>query len=126
MLDRIKTLTRDEITRLHDSYNEALFAPGIKPSLPEWNTTWSYWPEDWPEDWNKTWNAHWPEDWLESWSEAWEGAWEGAWCAAQSAVLAVSARHLIGQHGFALEHYNILTKPWRDVIGEFEEQPLLP
>jgi hypothetical protein len=41
--------------------------------------------------------------------------------ASQEAVSAVSVRHLIGQYGFTLEHYNIQTKPWRHVIGEFEE-----
>jgi hypothetical protein len=26
-------------------------------------------------------------------------------------------RHVIGQHGFTQEHYDLLTGPWRKVIG---------
>lgn len=51
----------------------------------------------------------------------WDDTWHAARRASQDAVSAVSVRHLISQNGFMLEHYNIQTKPWRDVIGEFEE-----
>lgn len=37
--------------------------------------------------------------------------------AASNAARALAVRDLIGQHGFTQTHYDVLTKPWRDVIG---------
>jgi len=39
------------------------------------------------------------------------------WDAARDAALALSVRDLIGQSGFTQEHYDLLTGPWRSVIG---------
>ena len=67
-------------------------------------------------------------------SAAWDAARSAAWSAAWYAALALVSRDLIGEK-FTQAHYDLLTKPWRDVIGEFEEplietkeepKPLLP
>ncbi len=41
----------------------------------------------------------------------------GGAAAAWGAAVALVVRHLIGQHGFTQEHYDLLTGPWRNVIG---------
>ena len=40
-----------------------------------------------------------------------------AWDAARDAARALAVRDLIGQHGFTQDHYDLLTGPWRSVIG---------
>ncbi len=66
--------------------------------------------------------------WAGAWAAAWAGAraaardadWAGAWAAARAAwdaAGALAVRDLIGQHGFTQEHYDLLTGPWRGVIG---------
>jgi hypothetical protein len=51
----------------------------------------------------------------------WYAAWDAVWCAAgyasSDAAWALAARDLIGQHGFTQDHYDLLTGPWRSVIG---------
>lgn len=92
-----------------------------------WDAAWDgpAWDVSWHEAWNvwnaahTAWNAAgnaglpagWPVDWLEAQNTAQDTV--------RSAMAAVYAKHLIGQHGYTREHYNIQTKPWRDVIGEF-------
>ena len=52
--------------------------------------------------------------------DAWDArgaAWAAARDAAWAAALALSVRDLIGKHGFKQEHYDLLTGPWRSVIG---------
>ena len=44
-----------------------------------------------------------------AWDAARDAAWDAAW--------ALVVRALIGQYGFAQEHYGTLTAPWREVIG---------
>lgn len=86
---------------------------------PAWDAAWdaagNVWNAAW-DAWNVAGNsglpAGWPVDWLE--------AQNTAHYTVRSAMTAVYAKHLIGQHGFTREHYNIQTKPWRQVIGEFE------
>ncbi len=91
-----------------------------------WDESWygSAWDESWHEAWS-VWNAAhtarnaagnaglpagWPVDWLEAQNTAQDTV--------RSAMSAVYAKHFIGQHGFTREHYDMQTKPWRDVIGE--------
>lgn len=57
---------------------------------------------------------------IENLAAAWDAAWVAAWGAAWDAALALLSRDLIGEK-FTQAHYDLLTKPWRDVIGEFEE-----
>ena len=86
---------------------------------PAWDAAWdaagNVWNAAW-DAWNAAGNsglpAGWPVDWLEAQNTAHDTV--------RSAMTAVYAKHLIGQHGFTREHYNIQTKPWRQVIGEFE------
>jgi hypothetical protein len=44
-------------------------------------------------------------------------AWLAAWPATRDAAWALAIHDLIGQHGFTQEHYDLLTGPWRGVIG---------
>ncbi len=48
-----------------------------------------------------------------AWDAAWGAAWDAAWDAAWGAV----TRDLIGQHGYTQEHYDTLTRPWREAVG---------
>jgi hypothetical protein len=43
------------------------------------------------------------------WCAAGYASWDAAW--------ALAVRDLIGQHGFTQDHYDLLTGPWRSVIG---------
>ena len=43
--------------------------------------------------------------------------WVAAGAAATDAAWALAVRDLIGQHGFTQDHYDLLTGPWRSVIG---------
>ena len=64
-----------------------------------------------------------------TWGAAWDAtryaAWHAAWCAtrdaaryaAWDAVEALLVRDLITDDGFTQEHYELLTWPWRTVIG---------
>jgi hypothetical protein len=49
-----------------------------------------------------------------AWAAADAAAW---WDVAMAAAWALAARDLIGQHGFTQAHYDLLTGPWRTVIG---------
>ena len=55
-----------------------------------------------------------------AWYAAWYAAWDVAWDAVWHAIRALLVRDLIGEK-FTQAHYDLLTKSWRDVIGEFEE-----
>jgi hypothetical protein len=52
-----------------------------------------------------------------AWAAAGEAAWAAAGAAAGDAARALVVRDLIGQHGFTQQHYDLLTGPWRTVIG---------
>jgi hypothetical protein len=60
--------------------------------------------------------------WLATWPDhpgaARDPARDAARDTAQGAAMALSVRHLIGQHGFTQAHYDILTDPWRQVMGQ--------
>jgi len=49
--------------------------------------------------------------------KAWDSAWAAARDSARDSAWALVVRDLIGRHGFAQEHYDTLTLPWRRVIG---------
>ena len=63
-----------------------------------------------------------------AWDAAWDAAGTAAWYAARAAALALCVRDLIGQHGFAQQHYDTLTRPWRTVIGPLHpyDKPATP
>lgn len=46
-----------------------------------------------------------------------DAARAAAWDAARDAVWALVTRDLIGANGYTQEHYDILTRPWRQVMG---------
>lgn len=54
------------------------------------------------------------------WRAILESILDSAWTSTWEAIVALIVRDLIGEK-FTQEHYDILTKPWRDVMGEFEE-----
>ena len=53
-----------------------------------------------------------------AWDAVWVAARDAAWEAAQDAVWVLAVRDLIGQHGFAQTHYDLLTASWAQVIGK--------
>lgn len=65
--------------------------------------------------------AAWNTARISAWSSAWNAARSLAWSAAWDAVSALCVRDLIGQRGFTQEHYDVLTTPWRTVIGKLHE-----
>ena len=66
---------------------------------------------------NAAWNAARNAARNAAWNAAWVAAGAAAENAAWNAAWALSVRDLIGQHGFSQEHYDLLTGPWRSVIG---------
>ena len=48
---------------------------------------------------------------------AWDAAWDAARAAARDAALGLVTRDLIGTGTYTQEHYNLLTGPWRQVMG---------
>ena len=52
-----------------------------------------------------------------AWAAARAAAGDAARAAAWAAASALVVRDLIGQHGLTQDHYAILTRPWRTVIG---------
>ena len=53
-----------------------------------------------------------------AWDFAWDTARDAAWVAARDAALGLLCRDLIGRHpGWDQDAYDLLTGPWRDVIG---------
>jgi hypothetical protein len=70
--------------------------------------------------WRAAWDAARSAAWDVAWDVAWDAAWNAARSAARDAALALVSRDLIGKK-FTQAQYDLLTKPWRDVIGEFEE-----
>jgi len=88
--------------------------------------------------WYAAWEAAWDASWEAAWDAAlaaargaalaaardaaggaaWYAAWEAAWGAAWDAVRALVSRDLIGHHpGWDQAAYDLLTGPWRSVIG---------
>lgn len=47
----------------------------------------------------------------------WAAPWAAARDASRDATLALVSRDLIGQYGYTQEHCDVLTRPWRSVIG---------
>lgn len=62
--------------------------------------------------------AAWEAVFQSTWLAAGETAFDAAGYVAWEAAGALSMRHLIGEHGFTQEHYDILTGPWATVIGK--------
>ena len=58
-------------------------------------------------------DAAWYAAWYAARDAAGDAARDAAWYAARGLVV----RDIIGQHGFTQAHYDVLTGPWRKVIG---------
>ena len=52
-----------------------------------------------------------------AWDAARHAAREAAWTSTVDAAMALVVRDLIGSSGFTQAHYDLLTEPWRKVIG---------
>jgi hypothetical protein len=63
------------------------------------------------------WDAAWYAAWDAAGDAAGDAAWDAAWDAAGDAARGLVVRDIIGQHGFTQAHYDVLTGPWRKVIG---------
>ena len=69
--------------------------------------------------------AAWDAAWDAARAAAWDAAWDAARAAARDAARAAArdaawglvVRDLIGTHGFTQEHYDTLTRPWREIVG---------
>lgn len=89
----------------------------------ETNALAAAWASDaaWDATWDATWDAASDVKRAAAWYAAWAVARVAAWAAARDTVrgtaLALVVRDLIGQHGFTQQHYDLLTTPWRQVIG---------
>jgi hypothetical protein len=102
LIDRAGRLTADEIERL----NAAWFAVGDIVGDIVGDTSW-----------NAARDAACDADRYAAWDAAWVAAWTAARAAAGDAAAALSIRDLIGQGRFTQAHYDLLTSPWRSVIG---------
>ena len=71
--------------------------------------------------WYAAWGAAWGAARGVARDAAWDAAWgadrRAAWDAVGDAACALVVRDLIGQYGFTQEQYDLLTGPWRTVIG---------
>jgi hypothetical protein len=67
--------------------------------------------------WGVAWGVAWDVARAAAGAAAWAAAGAAAGAAAWGVAGALMIRHVIGQHGFTQEHYDLLTGPWRKVIG---------
>jgi len=63
--------------------------------------------------WGAARDAAWGAARAAAWGAALAAARDAAWAAAGAAV----TRDLIGQHGYTQDHYDTLTRPWREAVG---------
>ena len=75
------------------------------------------WATAWAAAWNAAGAAARAAARAAAWAAAGDAAWAAAGDAARAAAVALVVRHVIGQHGFTQDHYDLLTGPWRKVVG---------
>ena len=63
------------------------------------------------------WDAAWDAAGAAAWDAAGDAAWAAAWAAARDAARALTIRDLISTNGYTQAHYDLLTGPWRQVMG---------
>ena len=113
LIIKIKSLTPEQIDNLTSARDDAWDAA--------WDAAWGAALDAARDDaWDATWDAARDAAWGAAWGAARYDAWGAAWGAAWGTALALVSRDLIGEK-FTQAHYDLLTKAWRDVIGEFEE-----
>jgi hypothetical protein len=96
LLERVRTLSDAEVLALREAWNAT---PG----------------EAWCEAWRWVWGALHAARLEAAVDDAANDAWRGA---PLDAVLALIARDLITPDKFTQAHYDLLTGPWRKVIGK--------
>jgi hypothetical protein len=106
LIQKIKSLTPEQITNLDVAWDAARGAARGAARDAVWDAVWDA-ARDAARD------------------AVWDAVWDAARDAARDAALALVSRDLIDDK-FTQAHYDLLTKPWRDVVGEFEEPPEQP
>lgn len=101
LIGRARNLTRDEAERLYTAGDAAWDAAHVAA---------------WDAARVAAWDAAGDAAWDAAWVAAWVAAWRAARDAARRAARALTVRDLIG-NTFTQEHYDLLTRPWREVIG---------
>ena len=130
VLERIVVCTPDEIDRLAAARDAALDAAREAAREAAWYAA-RYAARDaaWEAAWDAAqyaardaareaaryvaWEAAWDAAREAAQYAAWEAAWEAAWDAARDAAIV----DLIGQYGYTQTHHDLLTGPWKEVIG---------
>lgn len=109
LIDRARTLTRDETYRMAAGRAAAWGAARVAA-------------------WDAARAAAWAAALVAAWDAARDAAWDAAWVAARDAAWALVARDLIRQSGFTQSHYDTLTRPWATVIGPVhpDDKPVKP
>lgn len=106
---RAARLTPDEAERLADGWAAAWDAAGWDAA---WDAAWDAGDAGWDAAWAAAWDAVGP-----AWDAGRAAARHAARDAARDAAGALVVRDLIGHHGFTQEHYDTMSRPWREVIG---------
>ena len=119
LVQRAARLTADEGRALADA---AWDAAGAEAWDAAWAAAWdaagaAAWAAAWAAAGAAAGDAAWADAGADAEDAAWDAAWDAAGDAAWAAAGALVVRDLIGRHGFAQEHYDALTRPWREVIG---------
>jgi hypothetical protein len=101
LIERCKTLTYDEARELAAARDAAWDAARAAA---------------WDAARDAAWDAARDAAWDAAWDAARDAAWDAAWDAARAAA-ALLSRDLIDGKTFTQEQYDLLTGPWRKVIG---------
>jgi hypothetical protein len=112
LIERCLTLSAAEVDRLAAAWGAAWDTWAVARDA-AWGAAWDTWAVARDAAWAAAWDT-----WAVAWDAA-RGAMSGAsWNAARDAAVALLCRDLIGQSpGWDQDAYNLLTGPWRDVIG---------
>ena len=106
LIERCLTLSAAEVDRLAAAWGAAWDTWGAARGAMSGAARGATWDTTWGATWDTTWNA------------ARGASWDASWNAARDAAVALLCRDLIGQApGWDQDAYNLLTGPWRDVIG---------
>ena len=111
LIDRCRSLTGDELGRLDAAWVAAWDAAR--------DATWDFaWDAARVAALDFAWGVAWVAARDAARAAAWGAAWDAALDAARDAARGLLCRDLIGQHdGWDQDAYDLLTGPWRDVIG---------
>jgi hypothetical protein len=127
LIDRAARLTRDEAKQLAAAAYAARAAAGVAAWVAAWDAAWnaaSYAPRDAARDAASYAPRAAARD--AAGDAAGNAVWGAARGAAGDAAMALVVRDLIGSSWFSQAHYDVLTRPWRKVIGPVhpDDEPL--